>query len=533
VADAGSQDQRQSLPPNTANCPAAQAGDPGSNVAGPSLREYQRVVIEHIGAEISAGRRRILLVAPTGSGKTVIAGAIVADAVRRQQRVLLLAHRQELIVQMSQKLHDARIDHGIIKAGFVPRVGEAVQVASVQTLHARAVRTAKIDLPPADLVVVDEAHHSPARTYKRLLEAYPAAVILGMTATPCRGDGRGLGNAFDKIVECPPVSELIAAGFLVPTLVYAPTRPDLTGVKIARGDYVEGQLAERMDDQKLVGDIVTHWLRLAERRRTAVFTTGVAHSVHIRDQFRAANVAAEHIDASTPVAERDQILADLRAGVVEVVCNCMVLTEGWDEPDVSCIVLARPTKHHGLFRQMVGRVLRPAPDKANAIVLDHAGAVFEHGFVEEPIIWTLRPDRRAESPLQAWRDQHRAPGLTTCPECSAVRVSGKACPMCGWRPVPKPEALRVADGDLGEVDRQRKARAQVRSPEQMEKFQRQLKWIADERGYKPGWVAHQFKTKFGQWPVARHVRPMPPDEQVRSWVRSRQIAFAKGRGGRA
>jgi superfamily II DNA or RNA helicase len=236
----------------------------------PQLRPYQHDVIARIEAEVDGGRRRVLLVAPTGSGKTVVAAALVAKAVSRQQRILFLAHRRELIQQTSAKLHAVGVDHGIIQAGFPARPGEEVQIASISTLHARALRTNKMELPAADLVVVDEAHHCRARTYRRLIEAYPSAIILGMTATPCRGDGRGLGNVVESIVECPPVADLIAGGYLVPTRVYAPSRPDLSGIPVERGDYVEKPLAERMDDQRLVGDIISHWHRLADRRRTVV-----------------------------------------------------------------------------------------------------------------------------------------------------------------------------------------------------------------------------------------------------------------------
>jgi DNA repair protein RadD len=274
--------------------------------AKPELRPYQREVMERFDAEVAAGRRRVLLVAPTGSGKTVIAGAIMAGTASAGGRVLFLAHRRELIQHASQKLYAVGIDHGVIQAGFPTRPGESVQVASISTLHARAIRTRTMDLPAADLVIVDEAHHTPARTYRRLLAAYPEAVILGLTATPCRGDGRGLGNAFDTLIECPPVAELISAGYLVPTRVYAPTRPDLTGVKVERGDYVEKQLAARMDVGQLIGDIVSHWHRLAERRHTVVFATGVAHSVHLRDEFRRSGVWAEHLDGTTPAEERDR-----------------------------------------------------------------------------------------------------------------------------------------------------------------------------------------------------------------------------------
>ncbi len=270
------------------------------------------------------------------------------------------------------------------------RLGQRTQVASIQTFTARAMRSRTIEHPPATLLIADEGQHAPAKTWRQVFSAYPDATLIGLTATPCRADGRGLGNIFrDGLLVNTTVADLISLGFLVPSVVYAPTRPDLAGVRVRMGDYVENQLAERMDKPKLTGDIVEHWLRLGERRRTVVFATNVAHSIHIRDSFRQANVACEHIDASTPADERAQILAKLRAGTIEIVSNVMVLTEGWDEPAVSCVILARPTKHMGLYRQMVGRVLRPAPGKTNALVLDHAGAIFQHGFVEEPVNWTL------------------------------------------------------------------------------------------------------------------------------------------------
>src|SRR5262249_3567685 len=152
------------------------------------------------------------------------------------------------------------------------------------------------------------------------------------------------------------------------------------GIRVQAGDWVENQLADRMDRPKLVGDIVTHWHRLAEGRRTVVFATGVKHSVHIRDEFIKSGVRAEHIDGSTLKDERDAALERFAPGAIELVTNCMVLTEGWDLPAVSCCVLARPTRKMGLYRQMIGRVLRPAPGKTDAIIIDHAGAVHRHGF---------------------------------------------------------------------------------------------------------------------------------------------------------
>jgi superfamily II DNA or RNA helicase len=309
---------------------------------------------------------------------------------------LVLAHRREIITQTCTKLLKAGISHGIIQAGVRPRPLERVQVASIQTLWVRT-KNGSIELPPADLLWIDECHHCPAMTYKKIIEAYPNAILLGTTATPCRGDGRGLGGKlFQTIIECPQVAELVKQKHLVHAKVYAPVDPDLRGVETRQGDYVESQLDERMNRDALVGDIVTHWHKFGERRRTVAFAVSVAHSIHIRDEFIKSGVRAEHIDGSTPKPERDATLARLASGEIELVTSCMVLTEGWDQPETGCVILARPTKKMGLYRRMVGRGLRPADGKPNCIVLDHSGATYRHGFVEDPVEWTLDPDKRAE-----------------------------------------------------------------------------------------------------------------------------------------
>jgi DNA repair protein RadD len=494
----------------------------------PTVRPYQADAIRRVAAEIAGGRRRVLLVAPTASGKTIIGARIIADALRARRRVLVLAHRREIIGQTVKKLYQAGVDAGIIQAGFSPRPGEPVQVASVQTLHARAVRARSIEMPSADLVIVDEAHHVRARSYGEILAAYPGAIIIGLTATPCRGDGRGLGNAFEALIDVASVADLVRDGYLVSARIYAPSRPNLSGVRVERGDYVEAQLAERVDTVQLVGDVVEHWLRLAERRPTVVFATGVAHSVHIRDEFRRAGVLAEHIDGGTPTEERDRILAQLAAGKIELVTNALVLTEGWDFPAASCIVMARPTKSLGLYRQMVGRVLRPAPGKADALILDHAGAVFAHGFPDDPITWTLREDRRAENTAHGARGKAGRPSLTDCPECHAVRFEGQPCPVCHWRPRPKAAPVKVADGELAAVGHDRVARPITYDFAARRRFYSQLLWICRERNHNIGWAAHKYREKFECWPEGmRQVEPEAPDPEVRAWVRSRAIAYAK------
>ena len=488
------------------------------------LRPYQTNITAEFERLIAQGERKILMVAPTGSGKTVIASAIVAGTPRR---VLVVAHRREIVNQTCDKLTANGVHHGVIQAGDEKKLRPlaAVQVASIQTLHTRAIRSSSMLLPLADLLIIDEAHHACAMGYQKVLEAYPDAIVLGLTATPCRGDGRGLGGIFTTMIECPQVPDLIEQGYLVKAQVYAPVDPDLRGIRTHAGDYVESQLAERMDKDKLVGDIVTHWFKYGERRKTVAFACSVGHSVHIRDEFVKAGVRAEHLDGETPIDERAAILGRLANGETEVVSNCMVLTEGFDCPDMGCIILARPTKKMGLYRQMIGRGLRPAEGKTDVVILDHSGAAFRHGLPEDRVEWTLDPDRRAIAPEHTKRQSSRESKLIECSQCSTLRMGGKPCPCCGFLPRRPAEYVPHIDGDLGLVEGGR-TKAGVFDPAE---WHGMLTHIAQQRGYKPGWIAHKFKEKFGHWPQKRYVPAIEPSAEVLSWVRSRNIAYAKSR----
>ena len=494
------------------------------------LRPYQRDVIADIEREIAAGQRRIIAVAPTGAGKTIVAASIIKGAQVKGQRVLVLAHTREIIRQTSLKLSAYDIEHGIIQAGLVADPDRSVQIASIATLWSRAMRRSIMPLPPANLLIIDECHHCPANTYRKIIDEYPNAILLGLTATPCRGDGRGLGGIFDVIVECPQVAELIEQKHLVRTRVFAPVNPDLKGVETRVGDYVESQLADRMDRANLVGDIVSHWHKHGERRKTVAFAVNVAHSLHIRDEFIKSGVRAEHVDGSTPKPDRDAALARLASGETELITNCQVLGEGWDLPEVACCILARPTKKMGLYRQMVGRVLRPAPGKVNAIVLDHSGAVFRHGFVEDPVEWTLDPEKRSVSPIHSKRVELGSRSrLLECSQCGSMRTAGEACQQCGFLPQRPPKAIVFRDGNLALVDRQRRAAQSISDPNERMRWHGMLTQIAAQRGYKAGWIAHKFKEKFGTWPATRSAQPIEPSAECLSWVRSRIIAYAKAR----
>jgi DNA repair protein RadD len=505
-----------------------------------AIRDYQADAIAELEYLIDASWRTDnrpsigtkeapLYVLPTGGGKTIILGAIIGRAVAAGKRVLVLTHRREILKQISFKVTANEVEHGLIQAGLNIDLEYPVQVASIQTLWARAMRTRRMELPPADLIIIDEAHHIAARTWRAIIEAYPNASLIGLTATPCRSDGHGLGNFFTRLVEGPQVAELIKLGFLVPTIVYAPVNPNLKGVKVSRGDYVVSQLADRMNRDDLVGDVVSNWLQFGQRRKTLVFCVDVAHSLHIRDEFIKAGVRAEHLDGSTPKSERDAILNRLASGETELVSNCQVLTEGFDLPAIGCIILARPTKQMGLFRQMAGRGLRPAPGKKNLILIDHSGAVFLHGLLEDHIEWSLDISKTATNPTHAARRHSGISRLVECSQCGAQRTGGEACGNCGFMPKRRPDPVIFREGQLGRVNPQTRTAEGRYGPEEKMRFLGQLTAIQQQRGRNPGWVYHSYLAKFGEKPLVYKINPILPTPEVLAWVRSRDIAYAKAR----
>lgn len=485
------------------------------------LRPYQQKTIQSLRESVAGGAKSTCLQVPTGGGKTIIAGGIIASALDRGRRVLFLVHRRELAHQTSEKLAEFGIDHGILMSGHASELHKPVQIASIQTLGSR-LRGEFFQPPQAHLVIVDEAHRSASPQYRNIIENhYPDSVIMGLTATPCRSDGTGLGVVFDDLVQGPTVTELTSMGYLVPVRYFAPASPDLDGVEVRGGDYVETQLADTMDKSTLVGDIVSNWHRLASDRQTVVFASSVAHSRHLAEQFRATGVKAEHIDGETFKEERDDIIRRVKRGDVQVLCNCLVTTEGWDAPEVSCAVLARPTKSLGLYLQMSGRVLRPAPGKEDALIIDHSGAVHEHGFVDDPQEWTLSSKESAKDKKQ--EREKKEPTRITCDSCGYVYQGKPVCPNCGWAPPKRTEAPEVKDEDLVEVGEKKRKW----SKQEKQKWYSMLISYARSKGYKEGWAAHKYREKVGAWPKGLTRQPLEPDGEVLGWIKHIQIRDAK------
>lgn len=479
------------------------------------LRPYQVAAVEGVRSAVRRGTRRCLLVAPTGSGKTTVASELIRLAAIRDRRALFVAHRRELITQAYQRLLDFGLPEsnvGVIMASDPRRrPGARVQVASIDTLRNRA-------KPRADLVIVDECHRALAASYRDLQEHYARAVHLGLTATPYRADGRGLGDAYDDLVVVTSPRALIAEGYLVEPRVFTvppSALPDLSAVRTRGGDYDKRALEDAVDQKSLVGNLVEHWRRYAEGIRTIVFASSVAHSQHITERFVEAGIPAEHLDGTTPNDERDAILARLASGETLVVPNVGVLCEGFDSPPVKCAILARPTKSTGLYLQMAGRILRPWENQS-AIILDHAGCVMEHGLPQQDRTFSLETRKKRQG-----QGASEAPAKV-CVECFAiVPLSVRECPECGAQLSVERDDVEETPDELVEVT--------VDDVQRLE-WQR-LQALASLRGYKPGWAIHRFREKFGEAPSASVRASAAPIEDQAKQRRAVYDAMLEEEGG--
>lgn len=432
---------------------------------------------------------RPLLVCGTGAGKTTIAAEIIRLAVARGRRAVFLVHRRELVDQAVERLAQFGIRAGRILAGHPEHRELPVQVASIPTLLKRAHW-------PAELVIVDECAHAVSRSWRTCIDRYKSSHVIGLTATPIRLDGKGLGDLFGCIIEPVTTRQLIDAGYLIEPRVLAPP-VDLSGIHIRGGDYDIPELAERMAG--LVGSITGEWCQYAHGQKTVAFAVDVNHSKAIVAAFVEIGVRAEHVDYKMGHKQRAKVLRQLRTGEIDLLSQVQLLSEGWDLPTLQCAILARPTKSLALFRQMVGRVMRPP---GPVIVLDHAGNHHEHGRVTDVIEWSL------DAPIRGVRGAGTGIALHTCPACFCVLGPADiVCPLCGYVMPVKDEAEQPGvdnPGELVELDMARKeipGVVQKNAPRDVkEEKYRELVLNASLRRLKLGWARHKFHDLFGAWP---------------------------------
>ena len=450
----------------------------------PLLREYQARAVQDLRAAFRGGASGVAFQLPTGGGKTVILAEIIRKVAANGGRVLVLVHRCELLEQTSRALALLGIAHGMIAPG-APATADAVQIAMVATFN-RRLETSRDRFA---LVVVDECHHAVAGSWAAVLASQPRARVLGVTATPERLDGRGLGERFEALIVGPSVAELIAAGFLAPFIVYEPARPNLDGAKMRGGDFAAEDLRNRMGGL-VIGAAVAEYRRLCSGAPAIAFCVDRKHSEDVATVFVAAGFRARHLDGDTPPAERRATIADLAGGRLDVITNCGLISEGLDVPNVAAVLMLRPTASSALFLQQTGRALRPAPGKARAIILDFAGNCARHGLPDAPRAWSLdsRPRRQ--------RDKGDAPPLRRCPSCSALNPPGAfECEECA-ADLRTPRERREIELQLAEARRREEEDFVASLPRHAAiawagADPERLRLVARLQGFKPGWAFYQ------------------------------------------
>ena len=394
------------------------------------LRPRQKTFVERSLAAL-ASRGNTLGVAPTGAGKTVMLSAVTGELICDGAKACVLAHRDELTAQNRAKFQRVvpGVATSVIDATEKSWDGQ-VSFAMVPTL-ARASNLA--DMPRLDLLVIDEAHHAVADSYRRIIdrvrEANPDARIFGVTATPNRGDRKGLREVFDNVSDQVRLGELIASGHLVPPRTFVidvGVQNELRSVRKSMSDFDMAEVAGIMDRAPVTEEVIRHWKEKAGDRQTVVFCSTVAHAEHVTDAFRAAGVSAALIHGDLAAETRKAILADYAEGSICVIVNVAVLTEGWDHPPTSCVVLLRPSSYKSTMIQMVGRGLRtvdpgehPGIVKTDCIVLDFGTSSLIHGTLEQDV------------DLEGRTEGGDAP-TKTCPCCEAdIPLASTECPLCG------------------------------------------------------------------------------------------------------
>lgn len=504
-------------------------------LGGSSLRPYQLEGIEQLREHIRAGRRRLVLEMPTGSGKTKTSLAMVKAAVAKGGRVMFCVNRCQLLDQTVSVFEGEGLEVGVIQGQNTRNTHRRVLVASIATI-ARRWEQVPTDLA---LLVIDEAHAVGGDTrYHKLIEEIstkaPRSVTIGLTATPW---ARGMSKHYEALqgplmqakVTPTTVAELIELGFLVDADIYAPCNPDMTGVKTVAGEYHEGQAAERMDKPEMVGDIVTTWLKHGQGKQTVAFASNIAHSQHIAADFQRVGIDARHLDYHMPQDEKNELLAAFDRKEFTILCNPLLLREGWDCPGVEVLILARPTKSLINYIQILGRVLRPAPGKTRAIVLDHSGTALRLGLPTDDRSGMELDDGKPKAGSEK-KEKDKPESLPKpCTNCHYLKpAKTPVCPACGHQSI-RPTDVEMLPGDLALIAKSRKheARELAQRFGSKQKTYSMLLQIAEDRGYRPGWAARKYKDILGVWPRSLSEVTETPTPDLMAWVKAEARRFAR------
>ncbi len=431
------------------------------------LRDYQNELLSGIHESWRRGHRSPCMVLPCGGGKSCITAEMARRTTAKGRRVLFLVHRRELCEQIEATFSTWGVDMSLCTVGMVQTV------------------TRRLDgMEPPALIITDENHHCLAASYKRIYEAFPEAYKVGVTATPIRLNGDGLGDVNDDLVIGVDAKWLIEHAHLAPYDYYAPTLIDMTGVHIRQGEYKAAEVEAKMLVKALYGDMIRHYRELADGRQAICYCATLKHSRAVAEAFCAAGIPAAHIDGETPAGERADIVQGFRDGDIRVLCNVDLISEGFDVPDCSCAILARPTKSLTLFIQQAMRCMRYQPGK-RAVIIDHVGNYARHGLPDMARTWTL-----------AKRSRERAPNevkVMQCPDCMAV-FEGDECPYCGWHRPAEAQPRKLLDEVDVTLQKIEGVTLDFRTPEDCKTFA-ELRAYGKAHGYKPGWAWYQAKMR--------------------------------------
>jgi DNA repair protein RadD len=423
--------------------------------------------------------KHVLFQAPTGYGKTVLSAAIAHGAASRGTRTCFCVHRQELIEQTCRTMEQCGIPYGVIAPHYKPNPNAEIQIASIFTLARRS----GYDF---DLIIYDECHHCAAGQWQKVAMKFPAASSLGLTATPIRMDGLGLGHYFEFMVQAPSMRQLTALGRLSPYEYWCPETVELSGLRGGKKDYVRKTLEKHMNKRAITGNCIQHYKRICDGQPFLCFCVSVEHSRQVAEEFRAAGYPVEALDGTMDRATRRGRVEALGKKLVGLT-SCDLISEGFDVPAVVAAVLLRPTKSLGLYLQQVGRALRVFPGKKKAVILDCVGNVMKHGVPDADRAWSLTYGVKPE-PQEKKEDE---PDVRACPLCYAVHECLPACPYCGYEYPVKQREVKREEGELRKLTTEEIADLEkvARASGKLQDWHR----LAKAKGYKPGWAYHQLK----------------------------------------
>jgi DNA repair protein RadD len=465
------------------------------------LRDYQIDGEDKLLRRIAAGKRRPLLCGPTGSGKAVMIGNLAIRAARAGHRALIAVHTDELVLHHYDLLTRYGSRVGVISAAF-PELADpdaVLQIASVYTLANRCSRLDRVTV-----LLIDEAHHAVAQTWRTILHAAPEnGMVIGFSATPLRLDGQPLDDVFDDLILLPQPQQLIDQGWLAPPKVFAPPdRLDLSQVKSAFGDYAQGQLEAAVGRANIFGDAVREYRRRAHGLPALAFTISIDHAEQVAQQFQGAGYRAVALSGNTERSERRQILDTFRDGGIDLLASCQILGEGLDVPGVRCILMLRPTLSATVFLQQCGRASRPAPDKPHYVLLDLVGNTARHGLPHEDREWSLSAPPKRNGIAPVWRceacDQVNPGGCSDCENCGAPHTRPER------QAIVNPVVQLVEQTDQDALLRRRMKQLKYIDIHRQPRTRKELEILAELRGYKPGWLYFATREQFsifGRWPT--------------------------------